>query len=167
MHMDDLNVATKEFDENRRSGLMICGINWGSDPTEPQNYEDASFFSDRRVNNYEYRNRIIRWFSLWGHPLETSEVGAGAFERSVVQTNWWRSQSSNVNGMSIYDGCLKEWGNFEFHLETLPPRLIFFFSVQLLHALNASVCATAAQRLLGPLSPLRVVTHSKQSGEKP
>ena len=27
-----VNVATKMFDENRRAGLMICGINWGAIP---------------------------------------------------------------------------------------------------------------------------------------
>src|SRR5205823_4701408 len=108
--------ATKLFDENQRAGLMICGINWGSDPDGPQSTEEVSFFSDHHVNDYVYRNRIVRWFALWGHPLEVTPEKAGPFERSIVQTNWWPDQSRTTGTTSVYDRCVREWANIEQHL---------------------------------------------------
>jgi hypothetical protein len=157
-----VNIATNLFDENRRAGLMICGINWGSDPDAPQSEEKASFFSDRSVNDEEYRDRLVKWFALWGHPLESTSEKAGPFERSIVQTNWWPDQSRTIETKSVYDECVREWGNFERDLAELQPAVILFLSVELMHALNSPACAAAAQRILGSASPPRVLTHDVQ-----
>ena len=144
-----LNIATASFSENRKAGLMICGINWGGSADNPSGNEPASFFSDVRYNNYPYRNRLLKWFELLGHPLECTEEKAGPFERSIVQTNWLSSQSPNMHGKSLYTECVHEWGNFAFHVETLQPKLVVFLSVTLLDILNSATCIENARRLFG------------------
>jgi hypothetical protein len=163
-----LNLATGLFPENRTDGLMICGINWGgADDSDYQWTHDVvgdSFFSDARFNNFPYRNRLVKWFELLGHPLEVSEDRAGAFERSVVQTNWLRNQSPNMAGKSVFSECVREWGNFEFHASTLKPRLVMFMSLTLLEALNASECLEGARKMFGTGSPPVILKRDVRVG---
>lgn len=152
-----LNLATKVFPENRDGGLMICGINWGgeadTDYKWTQDVTGDSFFSDRRFNNFKYRDRIAKWFELLGHPLASSEEQAGPFEHSLFQTNWLRNQSPNMDGKDIQAECIREWGNFEFHVARLKPKLIIFLSVKLLDVLNSADCAIRVRELLGEAQP--------------
>lgn len=149
-----LNLATKLFPESRQGGLMICGINWGGAPDEgyvwSRDVTGDSFFSDARFNDFPYRNRLLKWFELFGHSLATSEDKAGEFEKSIVQTNWLRSQSPNMRDKDLNAECVSEWGNFEFHIARLQPKLLMFMGVQLLDILNSPACAGPAERLLGP-----------------
>ncbi len=98
-------IVTKDYPENPHGGIMICGINFGLS----QNDEDAelsdkydsiepkSFFSDRAVCNYYFRNRILKWLKDWGVLLETQTGKEGQLERSFFRANWIDSQSKNIN----------------------------------------------------------------------
>lgn len=145
-----INTTTACFNENREAGIMICGINWGGSPDAPANQEIASFFSDITVNNYPYRNRLLKWFELLGHPLSVRSDTVSEFERSIIQTNWLSSQSPNMSGKLIISECINEWDNFEYHLQQLKPKIIIFSSVSLLEALNSEKCIESANALLGP-----------------
>ena len=164
------NLATAPTTENSDSGLMICGINWGgaedSDYVWSRDILGDSFFSDRRFNDYPYRNRVVRWFERLGHPLASDVAAAGPFERSIVQTNWMRSQAPNMHGRDLHAECVREWGNFEFHVQRLRPRLIVFMSVQLLEVLNSPPCIGGARRLFGSEAPVDVQTRDLVRGEK-
>ncbi len=150
-----LNLATRVFDENHIGGLMICGINWGgpedSTPLTKDEFGE-SFFSDARFADgpSPYRRNVVRWFFLLGHPLAGSEKGAGPFERSIVQTNWLPDQSPNMSGRATRLELVGEWGNFQFHLERLKPKLLMFMGVQLLEALNSPECLAGTVHIFGP-----------------
>lgn len=122
------NVATAKFAENYVEGIMVCGINWGGDPSGNMTPEEPSFFSDKDVNDYPYRNRLLRWFQLWGHSLETVRGRDGAFERSIIQTNWLSDQRRTMHGQDTYETCVSNRDNFFLHLRALRPRLVFFFA---------------------------------------
>jgi hypothetical protein len=143
------NVPTKICSENKQNGLMICGINWGGAESESSEHEEQSFFSDIKVNDYLYLNRLCTWFELFGHPLQKTLEKAGAFERSIIQTNWLTSQSRNMNGKSLYEECVIELNNFEYHINEFKPKLIIFLSVSLLDILNSKVCKPVAEKLFG------------------
>lgn len=98
---DAINSPTKRFPENETQGLIICGANWGGDPKLELSPSDdpRSYFSDARVNNYPYRNRLVTWLALLGHPL--SDSAPGPYERAIIQTNWLSGdhyQSKNISG---------------------------------------------------------------------
>jgi hypothetical protein len=126
-----LNLDTRLYEDGSSGGLMICGYNSAGPvdtavPTGPVHGE--SFFSDDRLVGVGggYRRKIVRWFELLGHPLAGAESRAGPFERSIVQTNWLTDQSPNLNGRSIVPELVRARANFEFHVEQLKPRLVFF-----------------------------------------
>ena len=153
----NLNVVTKLFDENEKAGLMICGINWGGSPDSASDNETASFFSDVSCNKYPYRNKLLKWFELLGHPLETKKETVGRFERSIIQTNWLSSQSPNMHGQSLHSECVSDWDNFEFHIKELQPRLVLFLSVALLDILNSPQCLKNARQLLGTETRMQIM----------
>ncbi len=159
-----LNIATREFDENRRRGLMICGLNWGGDPDEPPINRPASFFSDLDANPFEYTRKLVRWFRCWGHPLETNSREAGAFERSVVQTNWLPTESPNADGIGIAE-LVACWDNFELHVRELDPSLIVFLSVSQLDVLNFGQFSGRTRELFGaPRHEPRPVNRTEFDG---
>ena len=152
-----LNLATKEFEENRRHGLMICGINWGGDPSNESAPEEQSFFSDKTVNNYPYRNRLLRWFNFWGDPLQIDRGREGWLERSIAQTNWLPDQDVSMRNRNTFEECLRLRTNFLFHVESLRPRLILFCGTILIHVLNNPQCLEEAKTLLGQPSKLVIL----------
>jgi hypothetical protein len=134
---------------------MICGINWGGEPTTEESPEEASFFSDVRVNNYPYRNRLLRWFNSWGHPLEENAGMEGAFERSIIQTNWMPNQARTMKGRNIWNECISERQNFIKHIDVLKPRLLILCSSTLLRIMNNDQCLGAVEEILGNASQIQ------------
>ena len=126
-----LNVETGWFDENKDSGIMICGINWGGDPSKTYPGQRPSFFSDKEVSNYSYRNRLSRWFELWGHPLEIESGREGPFERSITQTNWLLDRDATMKKRDTFSECKEQHNNFLFHVRVLNPRLIILCGIVL------------------------------------
>lgn len=157
MNSTTINIATKRYDESE-GGLLLCGVNWGGDPSAAQDQEAPSFFSDRSVNNYPYRNRLVRWFGLLGHPLATEAGTEGKFERSIVQTNWLYGQAVHMRGTDLVGLCARENEAFLFHLRTFRPRLVVLVSIALFDALNQPSCLEAVSSVLGEPSPPRVLT---------
>jgi len=138
---------------------MICGLEWGGSSDEPSDPEPAGFFSQRGTNEYPYRNRLVGWFDLFGHRLETDPLKAGPFEHSIVQTNWLPSQARTMTGRDPLAECISGWSNFELHLKIAQPRLIVFLSVTLLDALNDNSCLCKAELILGKSLPPRFMKH--------
>lgn len=157
--MTELPVHTKIFPENKSGGMMLCGINHGwSKEDERQdaagvdrNDPYKSFFSDKAVNDYPFRNNIVKWFGLWGFHLQVEESRAGALERSIVQTNWLQTCTNNVNGQTVHKECIKDAESFLATCEQLRPRLLLFFSKELLWALGSPALRPRVERLFGRL----------------
>lgn len=152
-------VLTKDFPENKKHGLMICGINFGYSVEDQmldergfsQQPEEMSYFSDIAVNQSQFRNRILRAFSLWGVSLETDTDKVSAFERSIFQTNWLDTQTNDAEGI----GCKKlvESSDGILHVITdRQPRLILFFGRQLIEAFNDVSLREKVQASLGARS---------------
>jgi hypothetical protein len=76
----NLPVVTLLVRENRKHGLLLCGVNTvearktkETSATENRDQTPISpFFSDEAVNDYNFRNRIVKWFGLWGYELNKS-----------------------------------------------------------------------------------------------
>lgn len=150
-----LNIATALFAENQTGGLMVCGLNWGGDPLAAPDGEAPSFFSDEAVNNFPYRNRLARWFDLWGFTLEKNRGREGAFERSIVQTNWLPDQQRTMHGQNVRALCVSNSENFFTHLRELQPRVILFCGNVLIDILNQAPCRDQAEACLGSADRLQ------------
>ena len=147
---------------------MICGINWGGEPTSSidlkSEMQGTSFFSDSSMNNQKdnapnrFNNRIVEWFRILGHPLETAEEKAGDFEKSIFQTNWLPTKSRSVDSKTIKRYCIDHPGNFEYHVLRFKPKLIMFFSVMLFDVLNSKDSPTQVRKYLGiPSGDRRII----------
>jgi hypothetical protein len=155
--MNDLPVHTLIGRENRDAGLLLCGLNHGYSKEDER--QDAagidrsdprkSFFSDCEVNDYPFRNRIVSWFSLWGFELARSHETAGAFERSMVQTNWLQTCSNNMNGINTRQACIEDNDSFIQTCETLKPELIFFFGRDLFWAFDSPALSEKVAPIFG------------------
>lgn len=136
---------------------MLCGINWGGDPTKPELHEAQSFFSDSSVNDYPYRNRLVRWFEIFGHPLIRKYGDEEHFERSIVQTNWLQGRAHDMRGVDLTTLCARSAGSFIHHVDVLKPKLIVLVGIALFSALNSPTVLAAIENLLGPSSAPRTL----------
>ena len=160
-----LNVETAKFPENHKGGFMICGINWGGDPDKNYNQpapdtKPASFFTDID-NKYPYKDRIVSWLQLLGHPIKrtkkevlgSSQLGAkgdqGEFERSFLQTNWFTKQSPDAREFKFPSDYLDAWDDFERRLKELNPKYIMFIGRYMFETLCLNSCKTRAEKLFG------------------
>jgi hypothetical protein len=139
-------VVTRDFPENLRGGIMICGINFGYSVEDEKREnrgtlsgpEPLSFFSDKAVNNTRFRNRILTWLCSWGLEFVTRAGEEGAFERSFFQTNWLNTQTRSItsNGAISVETLVQEADAFLRLLEQRKPTVIIFVGSQLIEALN-------------------------------
>lgn len=153
----ELPVHTLIGRENRKGGLLLCGLNHGYSKNDER--QDAagidradkikSFFSDGEVNNYPFRNRIVSWFSLWGFELVRRNEMAGAFERSIVQTNWLQSCTNSMRGINVQQECIKDNESFIHTCESLKPELLFFFGRELFWAFSSSALSERIESIFG------------------
>jgi hypothetical protein len=155
--MIELPVHTLITDENKEGGLLLCGLNHGYSKEDER--QDAagvdrsdshkSFFSDVNVNGYKFRNRIVTWFSLWGHPLVRLPEDAGPFERSIHQTNWLQTCSNNVKDLNIEDECIEDSDSFLQTCAILKPRVLFFFGKDLMWAFSSKRLSDKVESIFG------------------
>ncbi|GAC1605456.1 MAG: hypothetical protein NVS3B3_03370 [Aquirhabdus sp.] len=155
--MDALPVNSLICKENRNGGLMLCGINHGY--TKQDELLDAagidrsdshrSFFSDKSVNDYRMRNRIVEWFRLWGYSLASTKETAAAFEKSIIQTNWLQSCTNNVKKLNIRAACIADCESFLHTCDTLTPKVLVFFSKELLLAFTSQELSARVQAIFG------------------
>lgn len=162
--MGKLNLGNSLFPGfNDQNGLMICGYEWGWSKADeaaykqgeytlpeeeiPHTFSNKALYYGEQANTWRYDNAIKAWFELWGHPLDSNGLG-GAFERSVVQTNWANSQD---NSISDYDKFLSDSqvDNFLFHLKSLRPKVILFMGSRLLDYLNNPKVLVKFKELMG------------------
>ncbi len=149
-------VLTKAFPENQKHGLMICGINFGysiedqmcDERGASRKPEEMSYFSDVAVNRSQFRNRILRAFSLWGAPLEVDADKVSAFERAIFQTNWLDTQTNDAEGIGWKKLVDSSDGLLQLIAER-QPRLILFFGRQLIEAFNDVSLRAKVQASLG------------------
>lgn len=146
---DGLNLGNsifKGFNDNH--GIMICGYEWGFSKSDERDLnesgknefdinEDAiTTFSNKvprfgdRALKWRYDNRIKKWFSMWGHPLDIDGVDDD-FSKTIVQTNW--SDTCNNNIPNISERCLstEAINNFIHHVDLLRPKVILFMGSKL------------------------------------
>lgn len=146
------NIANSVFPENKANGLMIVGYEWGyskkdqeSDErgeSEPMNVEAEHTFATKHLCHgpkalkWRYDNKIIKWFSLWGHPL--SRENPSAFERSMIQTNWCDTQNNSMNGVSYFHKLTApdQIDNFIAHVDYFKPKIILFMGSKLIEILQ-------------------------------
>ena len=146
-----LQLAT-HFAPETKGGLLICGLNWGrklSDGPSEVPVTGKSYFSDKRHEYYPFKQRLLIWFELWGHPLEPFDGNPGTFERSISHMNWWTDQSHDTKGIDYIEKCRKHREHFLYHLTQITPRLILFLGQPLLDALNRPWLFEDAQQCLG------------------
>ena len=171
--MSDLNLSNSIFQGyNDKHGLMICGYEWGWSKADeaayvageyklPENKIDHTFankslYFGEQAKKWRYDNTIKIWFEMWGHPLDENELG-GAFEKSLVQTNWAATQGNKIDNPNKFLQP-EHVDNFLYHIEKLRPKLILFMGSNLTNYLNRANVLPRFEQLVGKQTqPLRVV----------
>lgn len=157
-HLENLNIAHSWFEGfNDKHGLMLCGYEWGGSDdgmdcsdNEPNRAVQCTFAGKTKemVGNDRYDGNLKKWFEIWGHPLKTDLLG-GDFEKSMVQTNWMNTQSESMNGRYHLLTEPVQIDNFILHIETLQPRLIIFFGMELSRCLNHADVRLRFEKIAG------------------
>lgn len=149
----DLNKGNSEFSGfNDKSGLMICGYEWGlSKKDQELDYLGKDVFCDKdavtifsnkspafgeRAFSWRYDNRIVKWFEIWGHPL-SREVLGGDFEKCIMQTNWCNTEGNKITE-NYYQKLTdpEQVKNFIFHIRHFEPSLIIFMGSEMMNVLQ-------------------------------
>ena len=161
-----LNLGNSIFPTlNDKRGLMICGYEWGFSKEDQRRDEQgiSHAFNDsaittfankspahgERAFSWPYDNRIIKWFGLWGHPLNRAGLGSD-FDKCVVQTNWCNSEGNSIRENYFHKLTNKEQSeNFLSHVEILDPSLIFFMGSSIIDILQTPKIMGRFESLLG------------------
>ena len=149
----NLNIGNSIFPGlNDDQGLMICGYEWGFSEEDQRLFESGEgIFFDKdavttfpnkvpahgdRALSWRYDNRVLKWFSLWGHPLSRVSLG-GDFEKSIIQTNWCNTESHKIKENYYHKLTNREQlDNFIRHIERLKPSLILFMGSEMINILQ-------------------------------
>lgn len=158
-------IYTQLFEENKSNGLMICGQEPGYSIKDEQRDKEGidrngplSFFSDKNVNNYDFRNKIVKWFGFWGYPLIDNITNVGSFEKSIFQTNWLHKPNRNNGSRSMKNEFINDPNMFLTICNTFQPGIIFLFSLNLHYALNSKRLEQQVKSVFGnPLSNMSVI----------
>lgn len=171
----DLNIGNSVFSGlNDKNGLMICGYEWGFSEADKKLFESGEevFFDKNAITTFsnkspahgdraftwKYDKRIVKWFSLWGHPLSREGLG-GDFEKLILQTNW-----CNTEGYKIQENYYtkltnqEQIENFIFHIKKFTPSLILFMGSEIINILQDSSVKHRFEEILGQAesSPAKV-----------
>lgn len=175
MSTPDLPIHSALFSENRRDGLLLCGINHGWSKQDER--DDAagvdrfdkkkSFFSDGAVNDYRFRNRVATWLGMWGLSLERQNGKEGPLERSIVQTNWLQTCTRDAKSFSVRQACIDDATSFLLTCDQLRPSAVLFFGRELMWAFSSGPLRPRVEAIFGsaqgPLERIdRPVVGSKQ-----
>jgi hypothetical protein len=172
--MFEPNIANSIFRGfNDKQGIMLCGYEWGdskSDQASEQSQEQQKrsgvphVFSNKALeygeiaNGWRYDQRIIGWFSLFGHKLSREGTG-GDFEKCIIQTNWCDTQNNKMGG-DYWSKLLasNQIDNFINHIEFFQPRLIFFFGSSIIKILQSDLVLPRFIKTAGPITePLKFI----------
>ncbi|MDR1849913.1 MAG: hypothetical protein LBQ75_07725 [Zoogloeaceae bacterium] len=163
-------VCTRDYPENLNGGIMICGLNFGTDPgddsntvkrlceylslkkslDDPENWR--TFYPDV-VGMSRFDSRIFKWFDLWGHPLEGRKGSEGAFEHAFFHRNWSLTQTktANLSDDMLVREALEPDGILHV-LEKRLPSVIMFFGTRLVGLLNDERIRDRVENILGKRS---------------
>ena len=160
--MRNLNLGNTIFEGfNDKEGIMLCGYEWGFSKKDRERFKKAELqeFGDiqelntsfsNKINvfleSFPYDERIIKWFGLWGHPLERDN---GPFEKCIIQTNWCDTQNQNMHNVNRHKKLLKCKDNFLLHARKLMPRIIIFFGSDMIKVLNNSEVKNEFEEISG------------------
>lgn len=171
-----LNLAHSIFTGyNDKRGILICGYEWGfskDDERQLAKGNQLPFFDKdaqttfsnktpaygRRALAWRYDSRINRWFELWGHPLSREDLG-GAFEKSIVQSNWCNTMGHKIEG-NYYSKLLdpEQVENFFDHIAALEPTIILFMGSVMIDVLQQPQILQRFIDIAGPeISPLEKI----------
>lgn len=152
----NLNIAHSEFAE-QQGGLMICGYEWGGDGASEAgksiNKAEICTFANKEARygpealGWPYDNRIKKWFAMWGRSLN-HEI-PGAFEKSIIQTNWCDTQNPRMNGDYTALWKPNQIANFLNHVAHFSPSLILFMGSKLIEALQSPSTLEQFEVILG------------------
>lgn len=150
---NEFNIGNSIFTgHNDIEGIFLCGYEWGYGKTDQAEDEtglsiepnfDAKYtFSNKspcygeKAFKWRYDNRIIKWFELWGHPLNREGLGSD-FDKSFIQTNWCSTQDNKIDG-NCYEKLMQteQINNFINHISGFKPKITFFFGSRLINALQ-------------------------------
>lgn len=175
MSQSPFNIANSIFPGlNDKRGIMLCGYEWGfskedqeaiSSGDEPKpDFNAQTTFANKSPTygemafKWRYDNRIIKWFELFGHPLNRQGLG-GDFEKCLLQTNWCDSQGHSIQGSyhaKLTDG--KQVDNFLNHVAHFEPRLLMFFGSAMIDVLQAPEIKSSFEEICGAEgSPLKKI----------
>lgn len=155
------NIETRLYNECY-NGILVCGLNWGGTAKENDTFfteNEKQFISHPIYNNYKFVNRIVKWFSLFGHEL--SSVNPGKFEKSFVYTNWLTSQSPQFDKSNPYSKLLQDTNHIVSIIHQLKPSIIFFFSKNMIFAINEVDIYDRVKSILGPKKELIELSSSQ------
>ena len=149
----DFNIGNSIFPGfNDNDGILLCGYEWGSSKADQEEYKaglavesncDAiCTFSNKsprhgeKAFKWRYDNQIIKWFGLWGHPLNRCGEGDD-FDKTILQTNWCDTEGNKITG-DCYSKLMQpdQIDNFIKHVQRFRPKVIFFFGSVLIKALQ-------------------------------
>lgn len=172
--LKEKKIYTQLFDENKINGLLICGQEPGysiNDEDRDKKGEDRngplSFFSDKNVNNYDFRNTVVKWFNFWGFSLNKNAAEAGPFERSILQTNWLHEPNRSTKNRDMKNEFINDPYSFLTICKTFKPGLIFFFSLNLHYALNSNKLKNQVESVFGkPISKMSIIQKEIVSNGK-
>ena len=159
----ELNLDTKIFEGlNSKEGIMLCGYEWGGSGSEDLFKRNQGPFTK---NNYKYANRIKTWFELWGHKIDKG----GAFDKTLLQTNWCNTRSREIEG-NYLDKLLadEQVENFIYHIYSFKPRLLIFFGSVMIKILQNKKVLPRFMEIMGrkETEPLEVKRNSSFHGKK-
>lgn len=160
------NIETQIFKESY-NGIVICGLNWGGTQSENDIYykqEEKSYFS-HPMYNCRFRERLLKWFEIWGHKLETMDENASFLEKSISYTNWLNTKSKNLKGIDIFSELKNNTDNIINTINILSPKIIVFLSKQLIYALNEPAMLYKLRDTLGNNKPFEEISLQKQFTE--
>lgn len=167
-------VITKDYPENKRGGIMVCGINFGFSKEEEalenagviSDVEVRSFFSDATVNKTRFRDRLLTWMSSWGIQLATQPGTEGAFERSFFQTNWLETQTNSVTSDGVINSnvLVQEADGILNLLDQRRPAKIILVGSKLIDAINDIRLRARVESILGPRSGNAIIHKAIPSG---
>jgi len=159
------NLITKIYNESTE-GILICGINWSGTlkTSEIIEKDPETYFSDTNAYYWLFRNKLLKWFKLWGHELKENLNEIDKYEKSISYTNWLVSKSPHIT--DVYTKCKDDHTCIFNILEFLKPRLIFFLSNELLKALNSPECIKKANTIFGKNDEAKYIQHDILFEEK-
>lgn len=179
----EFNIATGVFTKfNDSEGIMICGYEWGGNADDlktdlscdsEEKMDVQVIFSNKipyhgeRARKWKYDQRVISWFSLWGHPLRRDGTG-GDFEKCLLQTNWCDTQNKNMDNDGYSEKLLAEdqVHNFIKHVARFKPRLILFFGTKMIDILQSDKVLNQFKEVMGPITEDKRIFTKPFEGRK-